>query len=239
MNLPITGGGTCRPSPENGLQGSTQRGLGAREAIMSLMSRLQRSKRRAVILAAPLLALGACLCGFGAKTQEQGSGGIRVNVSLVMLDATVKNKAGQIMADLKKEDFEVREDGAVQKVALFGRDELPLHVALVVDLSDSIGPFFGPLREAATTTLAALKPDDDVALFTFSTEAVLRVPLTQDKGKIAEQFGTFHAGGATNINDGIFVAAEYLLKTAPKGRRVIILISDDVATDAGDRKSVV
>jgi hypothetical protein len=29
------------------------------------------------------------------------------------------------------------------------------------------------------------------------------------------------------------VAAEYLLKEAPKGRRVIILISDDVGTDAG------
>jgi hypothetical protein len=43
----------------------------------------------------------------------------------------------------------------------------------------------------------------------------------------------FKAGGATNINDGIFVASEYLLKNAPKGRRVIILISDDVGTDAG------
>ena len=63
---------------------------------MNLMNRLQRSKRRAVILAAPLVALGACFCGFGAKAQEQGTGGIRVNVSLVMLDATVKNKAGQI-----------------------------------------------------------------------------------------------------------------------------------------------
>jgi VWFA-related protein len=91
----------------------------------------------------------------------------------------------------------------------------------------------GPLRDAAATTLAALKPEDEVALFTFSTEAELSVPLTRDKSKIAEQIGSFHAGGATNINDGIFVAAEYLLKSAPKGRRVIILISDDVGTDAG------
>ena len=43
----------------------------------------------------------------------------------------------------------------------------------------------------------------------------------------------FHVGGATNINDGIFVAAKYLLNEPPKGRRVIILISDDVGTDAG------
>jgi VWFA-related protein len=137
------------------------------------------------------------------------------------------------MADLKKEDFEVREDGVVQKLDVFSRDELPLEVALVLDLSDSIGPFLGPLRDAATTALAALKPDDEVALFTFSTQAQLRVPFTKDKSKIAEEINTFHAGGATNINDGIFIASENLLKLPPKGRRVIILISDDVGTDAG------
>jgi Ca-activated chloride channel family protein len=150
-----------------------------------------------------------------------------------MVDATVKTKAGQIMGDLKKEDFELREDGVPQKIDIFSRDELPLNVALVLDLSDSIGPFLGPLREAANTALAALKPEDEVALFTFATEAELRVPFTNDKSKIAEQIGGFKVGGATNINDGIFVAARYLLNTPPKGRRVIILISDDVGTDAG------
>jgi Ca-activated chloride channel homolog len=168
-----------------------------------------------------------------AKAQDQAQTPLRIDVNLVALDATVKDKAGQIMGDLKKEDFEIREDGVAQKIALFSRDALPLNVALVLDLSDSIGPFLGPLRDAATTTLAALKPEDEVALFTFSTEAELRVPLTKDKTKITEQFSSFQAGGATNINDGIFVAAEYLLRTAPKGRRVIILISDDVGTDAG------
>jgi len=165
--------------------------------------------------------------------QDQNESVIRVDVNLVMVDATVKTKAGQIMADLKKSDFELREDGVVQKIDVFSRDELPLNVALVLDLSDSIGPFLGPLRDAANTALAALKPEDEVALFTFSTEAELRVPFTTDKTKIAEQINTFHARGATNINDGIFLAAQYLLSAPPNGRRVIILISDDVGTDAG------
>ena len=168
-----------------------------------------------------------------AFAQDNHSGAIRVSVNLVDLDATVKNKSGQIMADLKKEDFEVREDGVAKKLELFSRDELPLNLALVLDLSDSIEPFLDPLRDAAATTLAALKPQDEVALFTFSTEAQLVVPLTKDKKTISDQIGSFKAGGATNINDGIFVASEYLLKNAPKGRRVIILISDDVGTDAG------
>jgi Ca-activated chloride channel homolog len=164
---------------------------------------------------------------------DQDQGTIRVAVNLVLVDATVKTKDGQIMANLKKDDFEVREDGAAQKLDVFNRDELPIDVALVLDLSDSIEPFLGPLRDAATIALSALKPDDQVALFTFATDAQMRIPLTKDKRKVADQIATFEARGATNINDGIFVAAEYLLKLPPVGRRVIILISDDVGTDAG------
>jgi VWFA-related protein len=187
-------------------------------------------------VAARLVALaGVAMVGAwgSVEAQEQGQTVIRVNVNLVMVDTTVKTKTGQIMGDLKKEDFELREDGQPQKIDIFSRDELPLSVALVLDLSDSIGPFLGPLREAANTALSALKPEDEVALFTFSTEAQLRVPFTKDKHKIAEQISGFEVGGATNINDGIFVAAQYLLGAPPKGRRVIILISDDVGTSAG------
>src|SRR6202166_3770904 len=138
----------------------------------------------AVIFCAALM----CQRPLVAQDQGQDEGStVRVSVNLVLLDATVKTKAGRIMGDLKKDDFEVREDGVPQKLEIFGRDELPLEVALVLDLSDSIGPFMGPLREAATTALGALKPEDQVALFTFATEAELRVPFTNDKTKIAEQ----------------------------------------------------
>src|SRR5271165_6232528 len=180
-----------------------------------------------------LIVLAASLFQILVRAQSQQQSVIRVDVNLVMVDATVKTRAGQIMGDMKQDDFELREDGVPQKIDIFSRDELPLDVALVLDLSDSIGPFLGPLREAANTALAALKPEDEVALFTFSTEAELRVPFTKDKAQLAEQINAFKVGGATNINDGIFVAARYLLNAPPKGRRVIILISDDVGTDAG------
>jgi VWFA-related protein len=165
--------------------------------------------------------------------QEPSQNVIRVNVNLVLVDATVKNKAGQIMVDLKQENFELREDGTPQKIEIFSRDELPLDVALVLDLSDSIGPFLVPLRQAANIALSALKPEDQVALFTFSTEAQMRVPFTHDKSQIAGMIGGFQTGGATNINDAIFLPAQYLLNAPQKDRRVIILISDDVGTSAG------
>ena len=192
--------------------------------------------RRSSVCAATMLGLlgiGVGACTPPARAQDQDGGMIHVGVNLVLLDATVKTKAGQIMSDLKKEDFQIREDGVEQKIDVFSRDALPINVALVLDLSDSIGPFLGPLRDAANTALGALKPDDEVALFTFSTEAQMRAPFTTDKTAIANQINSFHAGGATNINDGIFLASQYLLKLPPKGRRVIILISDDVGTDAG------
>src|ERR1700693_5867988 len=174
------------------------------------MNRYWRSKWFPRTLIVFLFVLISFLPHISVQAQNQSSGTIRQDVNLVVLDATVKTKAGQIMGDLKKEDFEVREDGVAKKIELFSRDELPLNVALVLDLSDSIGPFLGPLREAAATTLAALKPEDEVALFTFSTEAELRVPFTNDKSQIAQEIKTFKIGGATNINDGIFVAAKYL-----------------------------
>ena len=182
-----------------------------------------------------LFLLGAALLlpSSPAQEQEPPPNVIRVKVTLVLVDATVKNKSSQIMADLKQDDFQLREDGIQQKIEIFSRDQLPLDVALVLDLSDSIGPFLLPLRQAANVALSALKPEDEVALFTFSTEAQLRVPFTQDKSQIAEQISAFHVGGATNINDGIFVPAQYLLNAPQKERRVIILISDDVGTDAG------
>ena len=182
-----------------------------------------------------LLALLTCsaLLPTALFPQEPPQNVIRVNVNLVLVDATVKNKAGQIMVDLKQENFELHEDGTPQKIEIFSRDEIPLDVVLVLDLSDSIGPFLVPLRQAANIALSALKPEDQVALFTFSTEAQMRVPFTHDKSQIADMIGGFQTGGATNINDAIFLPAQYLLNAPQKDRRVIILISDDVGTSAG------
>src|SRR5713226_10322069 len=61
-------------------------------------------------------------------TQQQPDARIRVNVNLVLVEATVKDRAGRVMKDLKKEDFVLDEDGAPQEIAHFSRDQLPLAV---------------------------------------------------------------------------------------------------------------
>lgn len=200
----------------------------------------QRTARLGVWLPAAglfaMLTLGSVLAA-----QEPGAPQIRVNVSLVLLEATVKDKSGQIMKDLQKEDFVVQDDGVAQTVAHFSRDQLPLAVALVVDLSGSIKPFLKPLRYATLTALKTLKPEDEVALFTFTQSVEQRVALTRDKREVSDKIEFFEAGGGTNINRAIYEAARYLERERPAARRVIVLVSDNVPTtaDAMDHKEVV
>ncbi len=189
-----------------------------------------------------VLALGSVLTLASVlAAQEPVAPQIRVNVSLVLLEATVKNKSGQVMGDLKKEDFVVEEDGTPQQIAHFSRDQLPLAVALVVDLSGSIKPFLKPLRYATLTALKTLKPEDEVALLTFTQDVDRRVELTKDKHEVSDQLENLSAGGGTNINRAVYDAAQYLEREAPAARRVIVLVSDNVATtpDAADAKQVV
>lgn len=158
---------------------------------------------------------------------------IRVSVELALVEATVKDKAGRVKGELKKEDFRVFEDGAEQQITHFSRDQIPLAVALVVDLSGSIEPFLRPLRYATLSALKTLKPEDQVALFTFAGDVERRVTLTHDKRDISDVFESLRAGGATNINDAVYEAAHYLRTEAPAARRVIILVSDNVPSSEG------
>src|SRR3954452_12384816 len=98
---------------------------------------------------------------------------IRVNVSLVHVIATVKNKAGELVGTLGKDDFEIYDNGAKQEVAVFGRQtDLPLSVALLVDTSGSTAKDLGYETVSAGKFLSALlsegNPDDRVALFSFN-----------------------------------------------------------------------
>lgn len=213
--------------------------MGARQSF--------RASHARQLSAATLVALLAFAPGFAAaQVPTQNPPGdigtrIRREVDLVLVEATVKDKSGKVLGDLKQEDFRLSDNGQPQEIAHFSRDQLPLAVVMVVDLSTSIQPFLRPLRYASMTALKALKPEDQVALITFSDDAELVVELTKNKGEVADPFETLRAEGSTNINDAVYGAADYLQKEAPAARRIIILVSDDVATNPGhvDHKGVV
>lgn len=181
-----------------------------------------------------LLTLGLAAFPLAPSALAQESGGrIRVESNLVLVEATVRDRAGRVIDGLTEKDFELREDGVPQTISHFSRDQLPLAVALVVDLSTSIQPFLRPLRYATQTALRSLKPEDEVALFTFTDRVERRMELTRNKREVSDQIQFFNAGGSTNINGAIYEAANYLREQSPAARRVIILVSDNVPTDEG------
>lgn len=192
-------------------------------------SSIARIPRRQTLVGFVALGLfGAALLAAREKPQAR----IKADVSLVLVDATVKDKAGHVLDNLKREDFRLNQDGQAQAIAHFSRGELPLALALVVQRNNWVGPFLGPLRYATLSVLKALKPEDQVALFAFDDDVERRVDLTTDKNKVAEQIELRGRGEGTNINDAIYQAAKYLQDAAPAtARRVIVLVSDNMPAE--------
>jgi Ca-activated chloride channel family protein len=158
---------------------------------------------------------------------------IRVDVDLVVVEAAVKDKSGRVMGQLRKDDFRLFEDGVEQEIVHFSRDQFPLAVALVVDVSPSTEPYFRELRRATLTALRALKPDDQAALFLFSGNVRRAVDLTRDRLEVSDRLERLEAGRGTNINSAVYQAANYVRRAAPEARRAVVLVSDNVGTFPG------
>jgi Mg-chelatase subunit ChlD len=168
-----------------------------------------------------------------ATPSTPGPGAIRVDVNLTLVDATPRKPDGEVITGLKMTDFVLQEDGQVQQIVHLDQDQLPLAMALVVDLSSSIEPYLESIRDTTEVALQTLKPEDQVALFTFNSEVVKRVPLTRDKQQVIDSLESLQTGSGTDINDAIYDAAEYLRAQSHGMRRVIVLISDNDGNRAG------
>jgi Ca-activated chloride channel family protein len=167
-----------------------------------------------------------------AKAADPAAAGvtISVKVKMVQVDAVVRNRSGQILENLRLEDFRVYEDNVLQELASFSQDELPLAVALVVDRSGSVAPYISELRRIATRALYNLKQQDEVCLLSFAQDVQRLEDLTTDRQTIANAIDRIHAGGGTDIMDALYEAVRYLANAAPDRRHAIILISDNQQT---------
>lgn len=158
---------------------------------------------------------------------------LKMNVNLVLVEATVRDQQGRIVDGLTRNDFRIFEDDVEQQIQYFSRDQLPLAVALVVDRSGSVAPYLAELRDAALETLTQLKPEDEVALFDFASKPERLEYLTHDRQRIANAIANIQPGGGTNITDALFNAALYLGRAANHRRHAIILVSDNQGTVRG------
>jgi Ca-activated chloride channel family protein len=166
---------------------------------------------------------------------------IRVNVSLVHAIATVRNRNGELVGSLQKEDFEILDNGVRQEVRVFGRQtEQPLSIALMLDTSGSVAKDFKNEVESAVKFLRALladgNPQDQVALFRFSYD-VNQGSFTHNYASLERMLRELEksvkAGRedkGTSMYDAIFYAARALQDR--EGRKAIVVI-----TDGGDTTS--
>ncbi|HEV2765452.1 MAG TPA: VWA domain-containing protein, partial [Pyrinomonadaceae bacterium] len=155
---------------------------------------------------------------------------VRVNSNLVPVPASVIDKGGKAVVDLKLEDFELLVDGVPRPIGDVSRAETPVRLALLFDNSSSIRPAREFEKKAAVRFFRnVMRPVDRAAIFSISTDPMLVLPLTSDVRaltRIVEHFPP--PEGATSMFDAITMAAEYL-RPHP-GRKVVLVVSDGADT---------
>ena len=112
---------------------------------------------------------------------------ISVNVKVVNVLATVRDKHGDIVSNLSKDDFVLEEDGRPQTIGYFAREtDLPLTLGLLVDTSMSQRRVLDQERSASSTFLdQVLRVDKDRAfLIHFDREVELLQDLTSSRQKL-------------------------------------------------------
>jgi VWFA-related protein len=177
---------------------------------------------------------------------------IKVDVDVVSVYASVRDKRGAYIKDLTKDDFTVMEDGKKQEIRYFSREsDLPLTIGLLIDVSRSQeGLIEVEKRAGAQFFQQVLRPKDAAFVISFGSEAELLQDLTNSQRLLAKgleglrlnaSVGGLHPSptGAkqrgTIMYDAVYLAAAEKLKDEV-GRKVIVLITDGM--DFGSRVSL-
>jgi len=181
--------------------------------------------------------------GVLARAQELDQT-IKVDVDIVNVLCSVREKKGGYVRNLNKEDFTITEDNKKQEIRYFAREtDLPLTMGLLVDVSKSQERLLDIERRAASAFFRSMLREKDMAfLIQFGAEAELLQDLTNsarllEKGlnelKLSVDVGAMHQGTipssrrpkGTIMYDAVQLAATEKLK-GEVGRKAIVLITD-------------
>ena len=160
---------------------------------------------------------------------------VKVSTDLVVFDAQVIDKRSKrTIGDLTKDDFAITENGVKQEVSYFSRDELPLSIILLLDVSRSVRPIIHEIRDGALNALQRLKPEDEVAVMAFGTTYQLVQDFTKDRRLVSQKIesatATERLGNGTFLSSALESAAAHMQKAPAAGnRRVIIVVTDNIA----------
>lgn len=186
-----------------------------------------------------------------AQVPDEPAPVIKVDVSIVNVLCSVRDKHGAYVANLTKDDFAIFEDGKPQTIRYFNREnDLALTLGLLVDVSGSQERLIGVEREAAIQFFASVLGKKDMAfLISFGSESELLQDYTNshrllrdalDKLRVNAAVTGLHPGPVPTISqprgtvlfDAVYLATTDRLK-GEVGRKAIVLITDGV--DQGSR----
>jgi Ca-activated chloride channel family protein len=188
------------------------------------------------IMLALLLLLLTNLGGHGkpqasaaSEGQDQGPYRIAVNVHLVVLNATVRDRKSQFVSDLREQDFEVYEDGVRQSIRLFRHEDIPVTVGLVIDHSGSMRTKLPDVIHAARTFVQTSNPQDRLFVVNFNEKVTLGLPaaisFTNRSEELERAISGSPAIGMTALYDAVAEALHRLQKS-DLDKKALLVISD-------------
>jgi len=189
-----------------------------------------------------------------AQNVPQSSGPtLKVTTEVVNVYAVVRTNHGQLVPDLNKNDFEIKEDNVPQKITYFTREtDTPLTMAIMVDTSPSQERVLSTeQREADAFLREVLRPKDLTCVIHFDLDVELLQDFTNEQrlldrainetvingggqGVMPPTFPTHNIGG-THLYDAVWLAANQLM-SHEVGRKVLILLTD--GQDQGSRETL-
>ena len=153
---------------------------------------------------------------------------IRVDSSIVVLNATITDQSGKIVNGLKQTQFKIFEDGKEQTIESFSAEQTPFAAVILLDTSGSMLQRISLARSAAINFLDGLRVDDNAAIYNFDSKVALVQDFSNNRD-IAEKIFDLEAYGMTVLNDAIYEAAIALSKRTEK-RKAIVVLSDGADT---------
>src|SRR5712671_3914016 len=206
-----------------------------------------------LLLAASLLVILALAQPQSKKppNSEETTPSIKVDVDVVNILCSVRNKAGGLVGNLSKDDFTLIEDGKPQTIKYFTRDiDIPLTIGLLIDISGSQARLIEDGRRAAYQFFSQVLRKKDMAfLISFGPECELLQDFTNSPRLLQSALEGLHVesgvgglhpgpvptGGTprgTVLYDAVYLAATDRLQKEV-GRKAMVLITDGM--DQGSR----
>ncbi|MGA3186047.1 MAG: VWA domain-containing protein [Bryobacteraceae bacterium] len=161
---------------------------------------------------------------------------LTAHAELVLLNASVKAVKGGFQSNLKKENFQIYENGKLQTISQFSGEDTPITVGLVVDNSHSMRSKRPEVVNSALAFIDASNPRDEMFVIHFNDRVRRGLPVgitfSDNAETLRQALLTDTADGMTALYDGILDGL-HQLELGTQERRSLILISD-----GGDNASV-